>query len=224
MARAPWSMAACSLLWLSCAEEFAVELQQLQLRALEHADDTTDGGGMDGWVDAVPHGRSNDSRDGGADDRARRRTRDIRQLLGVSTERTLGTGFPDVGDVGRPEFTGDALYELALLKRRRSERHGQSCSDGSKPAAIDGLTNYMRDAFVSAAMNDVPQEDFGDQIQTLLIKAAISYLPPKVRALYDDPATRDFVRHTQLPCGFNYTYVPGLGTLPIIYARKSAAS
>ena len=76
------------------------------------------------------------------------------------------------------------------------------------------LTDYMRDAFVSAAMNDVPQEDFGDQIQTLLIKAAISCLPPKVRALYDDPATRDFVRHTQLPYGFNYTYVPGLGTLP----------
>lgn len=77
------------------------------------------------------------------------------------------------------------------------------------------LTNYMRDAFVSAAMNDVPREDFEDQMQTLLIKAAISYLPPKVRALYDDPATRDFIRHTQLPCGFNYTYVPGLGTLPV---------
>ena len=77
------------------------------------------------------------------------------------------------------------------------------------------LTNYMRDAFVSAAMHDVPWEDFGDQIQTLLIKAAVSYLPPKVRALYDDPATRDFIRHTQLPYGFNYTYVPGLGALPV---------
>ena len=76
------------------------------------------------------------------------------------------------------------------------------------------LTNYMRNAFISAAMNDVPREDFEDQIQTLLIKAAISCLPPKVRALYDDPATRDFVRHTQLPCRFNYTYVPGLGALP----------
>lgn len=77
------------------------------------------------------------------------------------------------------------------------------------------LTNYMRDAFVSAAMNDVPREDFEDQIQTLLTKAAISCLPPKVRALYDDPATRDFVCHTQLPYGFNRTYVPGLGTLPV---------
>ena len=26
------------------------------------------------------------------------------------------------------------------------------------------LTNYMRDAFISAAMNDVPRQDFEDQI------------------------------------------------------------
>lgn len=77
------------------------------------------------------------------------------------------------------------------------------------------LTNYMRDAFVSAAMNDVPREDFGDQMQTLLVKAAISCLPPKVRAIYDDPDTRGFIRHTQLPHGFSYAYVPGLGTLPV---------
>ena len=76
------------------------------------------------------------------------------------------------------------------------------------------LTNYMRDAFISAAMHDVPQEDFRDQMQTLLTKAAISCLPPKVRAFYDDPATRDFVCQTRLPYGFEYTCVPGLGTLP----------
>lgn len=76
------------------------------------------------------------------------------------------------------------------------------------------LTNYMRDAFISAAMHDVPQEDFRDQMQTLLTKAAISCLPPKVRAFYDDPATRDFVCQSQLPYGFEYIYVPGLGTLP----------
>ena len=76
------------------------------------------------------------------------------------------------------------------------------------------LTNYMRDAFVSAAMDDVPAEDFGEQARALLVNAAVSCLPPKVRALYDDPATRDFVCHTQLPGRFNYTYVPGLGALP----------
>ena len=76
------------------------------------------------------------------------------------------------------------------------------------------LTNYMRNAFISAAMNDVPRQDFEDQMRTLLIEAAISCLPPKVRALYDDPATRDFVCHTRLSHRFNYTYVPGLGTLP----------
>ncbi len=76
------------------------------------------------------------------------------------------------------------------------------------------LTNYMRDAFISAAIHDVPQENFEDQMQTLLIKAAISCLPPKVRAFYDDPATRDFVCQTQLPYGFKYAYVPGLGALP----------
>ena len=77
------------------------------------------------------------------------------------------------------------------------------------------LTNYMRDAFVSAAMDDVPREDFEEQARALLVKAAVSCLPPKVRALYDDPATRDFVCHTQLPYGFGYAYVPGLGTLPV---------
>ena len=82
------------------------------------------------------------------------------------------------------------------------------------------LTNYMRDAFISAAMDDVPREDFEGQMQTLLIKAAISCLPPKVRALYDDPATRDFIRHTRPTCGFNYTYVPGLGTLPVDTQEK----
>lgn len=82
------------------------------------------------------------------------------------------------------------------------------------------LTNYMRDAFISAAMHDVPREDFRDQMQTLLVKAAVSCLPPKVRALYDDPATRDFIRHTQLGHGLNYTYVPGLGTLPVSTQEK----
>lgn len=84
------------------------------------------------------------------------------------------------------------------------------------------LTNYMRDAFISAAMHDVPQENFGDQMQTLLIKAAISCLPPKVRTLYDDPATRNFVCQSQLPHGFDYTYVPGLGTLPVGTQEKYA--
>ena len=76
------------------------------------------------------------------------------------------------------------------------------------------LTNYMRDAFISAAMNDVPQEDFEGQKRSLLMTAAISCLPPKVRALYDDPATRDFVCLAQLGYEYNYTHVPGLGTLP----------
>lgn len=76
------------------------------------------------------------------------------------------------------------------------------------------LTNYMRDAFVAAAMQDVPKEDFNDQAQTLLVKAAISAFPPKIRAVYDDPAARDFICHTRLPYAFGYAYVPGLGVLP----------
>lgn len=84
------------------------------------------------------------------------------------------------------------------------------------------LTNYMRDAFVSAAMDDVPAEDFEGQAQALLVKAAVSCLPPKIRAIYDDPDTRDFLCHTQLPYGFNYTYVPGLGALPAGTQEKYA--
>lgn len=46
------------------------------------------------------------------------------------------------------------------------------------------LTNTMREAFVRAAMADVPQTDYREQIQKVLTDAAIEAMPPKVREAY----------------------------------------
>lgn len=62
------------------------------------------------------------------------------------------------------------------------------------------LTNYMRDAFVKALMQDVPQIDYDQQIRDLAMKRCVERLPPKVRALWDDPATRISVDRTVLRC------------------------
>lgn len=78
------------------------------------------------------------------------------------------------------------------------------------------LTNTIRDAFIRAAMADVPSVDYGEKIRSLVIKDAIKQLPPKARAIYNDPELRHYVR-TQyrhhfgvgisFPCG-DGTYEP----------------
>lgn len=72
------------------------------------------------------------------------------------------------------------------------------------------LTNTLRDAFVRAAMDDVPSVDYDEKIRSLITKDAIKQLPPKIRALYNDTDTRHYVNthnrshfglYINFPCG-----------------------
>ena len=56
------------------------------------------------------------------------------------------------------------------------------------------LTKVIRDAFVRAAMADVPQRDYQAEIHKLLQDDAISKLPPKVKAIADDKDLRHFLK------------------------------
>jgi len=58
------------------------------------------------------------------------------------------------------------------------------------------LTNTIRDAFVRAAMQDVPSVDYDEQIRELASKDLIDQLPPKVRAVWDDEKLRAYVKTT----------------------------
>lgn len=65
------------------------------------------------------------------------------------------------------------------------------------------LTNTLRDAFIRAAMQDVPQIDYDAQIDKLFREAAIAALPAKVRALLKDKECERFVH-------FEYRSLTGL--------------
>lgn len=57
------------------------------------------------------------------------------------------------------------------------------------------LTNYIRDAFVRAAMHDVPKEvDHSEEIRKLVLDDFVSKLQPKVRAVWDDKTICDWLK------------------------------
>jgi hypothetical protein len=58
------------------------------------------------------------------------------------------------------------------------------------------LTNYIRDAFVRAALADVPQVDYEEALRSAVVKDAVAQLPPKVRSVYTDANTRHFLECT----------------------------
>lgn len=73
------------------------------------------------------------------------------------------------------------------------------------------LTNTLRDAFVRAAMNDVPSVDYVQQMRELMLADAVKQLPAPVKALWDDPKTRDFLNleNARLPGKIGgYAFVP----------------
>lgn len=55
------------------------------------------------------------------------------------------------------------------------------------------LTVGMRDAFVRQVMDDVPEIDYKEMIRSAALADAIEQMPTKVRAVWDDPATRDWI-------------------------------
>jgi len=56
------------------------------------------------------------------------------------------------------------------------------------------LTNYLRDAFVDAAMNDVPEIDYSKLIGDALFAAALETLPAAVQELWKKPALKPYLR------------------------------
>lgn len=63
------------------------------------------------------------------------------------------------------------------------------------------LTNTIRDAFVRAAMNDVPSVDYDEIAAKKVQDYAYQHLPPEIKKVYDKPALRTYLEktHTRLP-------------------------
>jgi hypothetical protein len=70
------------------------------------------------------------------------------------------------------------------------------------------LTNYIRDAFVSSAMNDLPKTDpesFEKRVTALVQADAVKQLPPKLQAIWKDKALREYMHvHRFFPDGSRY--------------------
>ena len=57
------------------------------------------------------------------------------------------------------------------------------------------LTNTIRDAFIRAAMHDVPQEiDHSEEIRKLATEELVGKLHPKIKSVYDDLEIRDWLK------------------------------
>lgn len=80
------------------------------------------------------------------------------------------------------------------------------------------LTTTQRQAFVRAAMDDVPSVDYREQMQKLIQDYQASKLPKKVRTVYDDASLRGFLRtcttYTQVG------YISHVGSVDLDEATK----
>lgn len=78
------------------------------------------------------------------------------------------------------------------------------------------LTKTMRETFVAAAMADVPEINYIEQIDKAAMDKSVALLPPKVRAVWQDKEIRHFVPMTHVRVidgGFDdrrYIEVPGI--------------
>jgi uncharacterized protein (DUF2267 family) len=72
------------------------------------------------------------------------------------------------------------------------------------------LTTTLRHAFVNAALADVPQVDYQEQVIKLVIADTAAQLPPKVRDLWNDPKLQDYVKQHSRYIGDCYIAVPGI--------------
>jgi hypothetical protein len=70
------------------------------------------------------------------------------------------------------------------------------------------LTNTIRDAFIRAAMADVPKIDYQEKTIKVVMEDAIAQLPPKVRAIYKDKDLSRFVKTEDSYFGNAYVRVP----------------
>lgn len=62
------------------------------------------------------------------------------------------------------------------------------------------LTNYIRDAFISSAMNDVPSVDYDEKYRTAVLTDAIAQLPLEIRTIWQNPKLMGYLEtHTVYP-------------------------
>ncbi|CAB5144497.1 hypothetical protein UFOVP147_16 [uncultured Caudovirales phage] len=67
------------------------------------------------------------------------------------------------------------------------------------------LTNYIRDAFVTSVMNDVPKKDFHEEGKKIFLEAHLDGLPTEVQMAWSLPATRPYVRTSTVSmCGTSF--------------------
>lgn len=73
------------------------------------------------------------------------------------------------------------------------------------------LTNTIRDAFVRAAMDDVPSIDYDEQAHKLAQEDLVKQMAPKLRAIYQDKQLRTFLgtEYTPMPCDLSSAYLYG---------------
>lgn len=71
------------------------------------------------------------------------------------------------------------------------------------------LTNYMRDAFVSAAMSDVPKIDYDEAIRIAATKLHLDACPKAVRELWNNQDTRQYLETMTVRYGSVSVRVPG---------------
>lgn len=71
------------------------------------------------------------------------------------------------------------------------------------------LTNTIRDAFVRAAMDDVPSVNYDEIAAKKVRDYAYQHLPPEIKKVYDKPALRGYLHetHTYTPSGLCDVYV-----------------
>lgn len=89
------------------------------------------------------------------------------------------------------------------------------------------LTNYIREAFVSAAMNDVPApEKFEEKAHNIIKDDALNQLPPKIQAIAKDKELSWFLYQNSFwfrSSPFHTVYVPaarGKDYVPSAEAKK----
>lgn len=56
------------------------------------------------------------------------------------------------------------------------------------------LTTHMRDMFVTKALQDVPKINYSELILKTATEIAVKTLPPKIRAIWNDPELRGFIK------------------------------
>lgn len=72
------------------------------------------------------------------------------------------------------------------------------------------LTKYMRQAFVRAAMNDVPSVDYDTQIRKEVMRASVAALPDAVRAVWLDGKTFKYIKTAYSTFAGQSFEIPGI--------------